>query len=483
MKSTSTRLIQSCGLITTLILLSGCKPGYTAKHQRTDKPNIILILADDAGYADFGFMGSQDIQTPNLDLLASDGTVFTDAHVTASVCSPSRAGLLTGTYQQRFGHECNLEPNQLGAFDTSQVTIAEYLSTKGYHTSIFGKWHLGEALHQHPLSNGFDYFWGFLAGGRSYFPNENQDRIGNSRAILENHSPTQFEGYLTDAIGDQAASYIDVHSKDVNPFFMYISFNAPHTPMHAKKEVLEKFDGNHERPVYAAMMWSMDEAIGKVISRLKANDIYDNTLIFFLSDNGGAHNNGSSVRPFKGWKGNQYEGGTRVPFITTWKKKLPSGKKIDGLTSSLDVYATVASILDNKASAELEGVDLIPYITGKKNSSPHEELYWRKDEMATIRMGNFKYITLFDSISVLYDLEKDQLEIHNLITENGELADSLKIALDHWQDQLISPLWIEPHRWNLVTRRIYQDLMHNNEPTIKEPSDLKREDLGQKERF
>lgn len=438
------------------------------------KPNIILILADDAGYADFGFMGSLDILSPNLDQLAADGVIFTDAHVTASVCSPSRAGILAGRYQQRFGHECNLEPNQGGAFDSSQVTIAEFLSDQGYNTSIFGKWHLGEKPHQHPLENGFDYFWGFLAGSRSYFPNDIQDKEGNNHAILENHTPTNFDGYLTDVIGQKAVEYIEKSKSDTNPFFMYLSFNAPHTPMHAKDDVVKKFGSDHQRPVYAAMIWSMDEAVGRVVETLKSQGKYENTLIFFLSDNGGAHNNGSSVGALKGWKGNQYEGGTRVPFVVTWKKQIESGRKFAGLTSSLDIYGTVASLWNYKGyeGHMLDGVDLLPFLNLQAKGDPHETLYWRKDEMASIRVNDYKYITLQDSLSVMYDLKNDIAENTNIQSKYQEVADNLHKSLMDWEQTLENPLWLEPDQWNLVTRIIYQDLMNNQPANIKEPADM-----------
>jgi arylsulfatase A-like enzyme len=462
------------------IVTSGCSDkidsGNNSNEKENKNPNVIIILADDAGYADFGFMGSQDIKTPNLDQLAKEGTIFTDAHVTASVCSPSRAGILTGKYQQRFGHECNLEPNQTTAFDSAQVTIAEFLKSKNYNTSIFGKWHLGEASHQHPQKNGFDYFWGFLAGGRSYFPSESQDSAGKSSAIQENGQWGKLQGYLTDEIGIKASDYIQRTAKEDNPFFMYLSFNAPHTPMHAKAEVIEMFGADHERPVYAAMLWSMDEAVGKVISTLKEQGIYDNTLIFFLSDNGGAHNNNSSVAPFKGWKGNQFEGGTRIPFTVTWNGTLPAKKQFSGLSSSLDIYKTIASFWEVQPT--LDGSDLIPFLVGDKTGSPHDKLFWRKDEMATIRSKNYKYITLRDSISVMYDLKKDKEELVDIQKEYPKIVDAMEFDLNLWQQELKSPLWKEPESWNMVTRRIYSDLMKNESINVREPSDLRQVDTA-----
>ncbi|WP_258104195.1 sulfatase-like hydrolase/transferase [Marinoscillum sp. MHG1-6] len=462
------------GLVVASLVFIACSKGNTSKSRGDSRPNIIIILADDAGYADFGFMGSKDILTPNLDALAKDGVIFTDAHVSASVCSPSRAGLLTGRYQQRFGHECNLEPGITNAFDSVQVTVAEYLKLQGYQTSIFGKWHLGEAAHQHPLSNGFDYFWGFLAGGRSYFPDAKDDEPGNIKAILENYTPVKFDDYLTDAIGNQAAGYIEDQARNADPFFMYLAFNAPHTPMHAKAEVIRSFGEAHARPVYAAMLWSMDEAIGKVINQMKNSGIYDNTLIFFLSDNGGAHNNNSSVAPLKGWKGNQYEGGTRVPFLVIWKAEVEGGRKFDGLTSSLDIYGTIAVVAGKEPTTDnkLDGVNILPYLNGDREGNPHDILYWRKDEMSTIRNQNMKYITSEDSLEVMYDLDQNLGETDDLSSMYPDMKDSLKAMLSKWESGLPQPYWKEAEDWNEVTRIIYRDLMSNTPPTVKNPKDL-----------
>ena len=432
-----------------------------------DRPNIIIILADDAGYADFGFMGSEDIQTPQIDKLASDGIVFTDAHVSASVCSPSRAGLLTGRYQQRFGHECNLEPDQGGAFDSRQVTIAEALKEQGYRTGIIGKWHLGTAVHQHPLNNGFDYFWGFLSGSRSYFNrSDNLDTPTNS-TIMQNWKHTNFEGYLTDKFGERSVEFVGSETGGARPFFLYLSFNAPHTPMEAKKDILQLFKG-HPRQTLAAMMWSMDQAVGMLVNKLKTMGVYDNTLIFFLSDNGGAHNNDSSVVPLKGWKGNQFEGGIRVPFVMTWKREIDPSRTSKRLISSLDIYKTsaVAAGVSKGKLKRLDGIDLFDPIAS------HKWLFWRKDQMAALRFGEFKLISLKDERSVLYDLEDSLSENIDIGKDNISLKRRLERQLKKWEGELVEPLWLEPEDWNLVTERIYKDLMNNREVKVKSPSDL-----------
>ncbi|MCG8648351.1 MAG: sulfatase-like hydrolase/transferase, partial [Pirellulales bacterium] len=282
----------------------------------SSRPDILVILVDDAGYNDFGFMGSPDIATPQLDRLAAMGTVLTDAHVTAAVCSPSRAGLLTGRYQQRFGHEGNVPSDDQG-LDPAEDLIGDVLRTVGYRTIAIGKWHVGNRTMHHPNTRGFDEFWGFLEGARSYFPDPSVDYPGNHRSIQHNRRQMDFEGYLTDVLTDRALAYMDESGE--RPWFIYLSYNAVHTPMEAKAEDLERFAG-HPRQKLAAMTWSLDQNVGRILDHLEANDRLDQTLIFFLSDNGGAgmHNNQSRNGPLKGWKGNKFEGGHRVPFIVSW---------------------------------------------------------------------------------------------------------------------------------------------------------------------
>jgi len=448
---------------------------FACTKKEDARPNIILILADDAGYADFGFMGSRDLQTPNLDRLAGGGVVFKQNYVSASVCSPSRAGLLTGRYQQRFGHECNLEPEQPLAFDTSQVTIAEALKKQGYKTAIFGKWHLGDYEKQHPLNNGFDHFWGFISGSRHYFMDNNHDKKGSLSAILDDRTQVSFDGYLTDVLGEKAADFVDRQPSE-NPFFMYLAFNAPHTPMDAKEEVVEQFKGKTDRPVYAAMVWSMDQAIGKLIGKLKEKGIYDNTLIFFLSDNGGAHNNNSSVGALKGWKGNEFEGGIRVPMIVSWPSRLRGGGTYSGISSSLDIYMTsIRAAGESKESYGADGKDLMPYLqSGDYAVNVHDTLFWRKDQMAAARMGDYKLIRLTGNKTVLYNIRNDLSEIEDISAVDRTRMEKLDNQLITWEKKLVNPIWTEPADWNKVTYMIYEDLMNNRPVRAKSPSDLKK---------
>ena len=455
-----------------LILIFGCISILLSCSSKTDsKPNVIIILADDAGYSDFGFMGSDEIKTPNLDQLALDGVTFNNAYVSASVCSPSRAGLLTGMYQQRFGHECNLDSDVNNSFDPNQITIAEALKTEGYSTGLIGKWHLGDKKQNHPLNNGFDYFWGFISGARNYFYDPNEVNRNSIRNVVENYSQTNFDGYLTDVLGDKAISFIDKNYQSNNPFFLFLSFNAPHTPMHAKKEVLEKFKDN-PRKVYASMMWSMDEAIGNVIESLKENKQYDNTIIYFLSDNGAAMSNDASPFPFKGWKGNQYEGGIKTPMIMTWKNKIKSNTQFDGFISALDIFKTSLEVsnVNKDLMIKADGKNIMNNLNN--NIITNENLFWRKDKMATVRSGNYKLIRLNDTSTVLYNIENNYFEDIDLKMKELYVHDSLLNMLSKWEMSLIEPNWIENKNWNVVTEMIYQDLMANRDIRAVSPRDI-----------
>ena len=455
-----------------LILALGCFSLLVSCSTETDsKPNIIIILADDAGYSDFGFMGSDEIKTPNLDQLAFDGVTFNNAYVSASVCSPSRAGLLTGMYQQRFGHECNLDSDVNNSFDPNQITIAEALKTEGYNTGLIGKWHLGDKTQNHPLKNGFDYFWGFISGARNYFYDPNEEFRNSIRNVVENYTQTKFDGYLTDVLGDKAIGFINKNHQSNNPFFLFLSFNAPHTPMHAKDDVLEKFKDN-PRQVYASMMWSMDEAIGNVVEALKENDQYDNTIIYFLSDNGAAMSNDASPFPFKGWKGNQYEGGIKTPMIMTWKNKIKSNTQFDGFISALDIFKTSleASSVNKEYMINADGKNIINFLND--NNIKNENLFWRKDKMATVRSGDYKLIRLNDTSTVLYNIKKNYFEDFDLKINESQVHDSLLKLLSSWENTLIDPNWIENKNWNIVTEMIYEDLMTNRDIRALSPKDL-----------
>ena len=441
-------------------------------NQETQKPNVIVILVDDAGYVDFGFMGSEDLDTPSIDSLAKSGVVFTDAHVSATVCAPSRAGIITGKYQQRFGFEANHtgdeQSGDIGLPD-DVLTMADVFKKNNYKTIAIGKWHLGESISDHPNNRGFDEFFGFLAGGRSYFPMKNPSR---THELQQNGKRVEFKGYLTDVLGDRSVSFVE-ENKD-QPFFMYLAYNAVHTPMEAKQEHLAKYK-QHPRQRLAAMTWSLDENIGKLRNTLKALNILDNTLIFFLSDNGGATTNQANNGVLKGWKGNKFEGGQRVPFVLSWPKQIKANQRFDGLTSSLDIFATslAAANIIKEDSLMLDGVDLLSYLKGKREGNPHEALYWRKLEESAARIGDFKLIRLKDYGNVLYNLSKDKSESNNLFDQEHVTAKVLLDSLTQWETGLIPPLWQEEQAWMEVTYHIHQRLMEDKMVLYTSPLEMK----------
>lgn len=455
-------------LLIVLLVNTGFK-----KDTIVSRPNIIVMLIDDAGYADFGFMGNKDLLTPNLDKLAAQSVRFTDAHVTASVCSPSRAGLLTGKYQQRFGYECN-EGDGYTGMDTTQTILPKLLQKQGYSTAAFGKWHLGFAPDQHPLQKGFQYYYGFLAGGRSYFYQPDKDDLpGAKNALLENHQQVPFDGYLTDVLGQKAVDYIRQNRE--HPFFMYWAPNAVHTPMEASKTDMEKFAG-HPRQKLAAMTYSLDRAIGNIINELKQQGLFENTLIFFLSDNGGAHNNQSSNYPLKGFKGNKYEGGHRVPFLVSWPKQIKGGKDFTGLTSSLDIFPTAleAAGIKGGVGTGLDGVSLLSYLNAGKPGSPHRQLVWRKDMAAAVRFNQYKLMRVKGLGERLYDLNKDPGETRDLHLEKPEIFSALKQQLVSWEKDKMKPIWTEGAVWDTITLMIHDDLMKNRKVRVRNPDELKK---------
>ena len=430
--------------IATCLLLSSCLWGAALGKA----PNVLIVLADDLGWADLGYQGSTDIKTPNLDRLASQSVRFTDGHVTASVCSPSRAGLLTGRYQQRFGHEANTPPSDQG-MALGQVTMADALKKLGYRTGIIGKWHLGNADRFYPNQRGFDYFYGLREGSRSYFYNpEREDKPTSNKRIEQNGQTVSFDGYLTDVLGRQAARFIAEDSE--RPFFLFLSFTAPHGPMHATEDDLRRFAeiADKKRRTYAAMVWAMDRAIGRVLEQLEQSGRADDTLLWFLSDNGGATNNGSVNLPLAGHKGIKFEGGIRVPFLLRWPKRFGEGRVYDRMVSSMDIFATsLAAAGGDVRTADLDGENLVPYLTGEKSGNPHQELYWHKLWFSAMRDGAWKLIYVKDYGYALYDLSTDPNETSNRAGQDPRRVDSMKQRLNAWKAEMESPRWDEAIRW------------------------------------
>jgi arylsulfatase A-like enzyme len=419
------------------------------------QPNVLILLSDDQGYADLGVQGSKDIPTPNIDRLAHQGLRCTQGYVSSAMCSPSRAGLLTGRSQSRFGHDINWEPdwpvdpNDQRGLPLAEKTMADHLKAAGYRTGIVGKWHLGEAAPFHPNRRGFDDFFGFIGGGHNYFCGDYRDQPP------QNHYNTPLErngeyqpvtpGYLTAVLGDEAAAFI--HRNKEKPWLLYAAFNAPHTPMQATPELLErvKHIADERRRTYAAMVVGMDDAVGTILKQLQQDGLEECTLIFFLSDNGGPpEDNASSNGPLRGRKGQMWEGGIRVPFIAKWKGVLPAGKTYDRPVSSLDILPTAlaAAGASSVASQPLDGVDLMPYFTGKKSGDPHARLFWRiaERDIWAVRSGDHKLVQQFGKRG-LYDLSSDVGESKNQYDQLPDVRDRLQKAHDEWSAALPKPLW------------------------------------------
>lgn len=415
-----------------------------------EKPNILLIVGDDMGYADVGFHGCKDIPTPNLDALAASGVNFTNGYVSGPYCSPTRAGLLTGRYQNRFGHEFN--PSGANGLPVSESTLADHLKTAGYATGVVGKWHLGNTPAMHPQKRGFDEFFGFLGGAHSYF---------KSALILRGTKPVTEMDYTTDAFGREAVSFIDRHKSE--PWFLYLAFNAVHTPMEATDERLAKFPNitDPKRRTYAAMMLAMDEAIGKIRQTLTTTGLEKDTLVCFISDNGGPTMHGVTVNasintPLRGSKRTTLEGGIRVPFIVSWPGHVKPGV-YEKPVIQLDLHATALAAAGVTAKPEwkLEGVNLLSYLSGEDSTAPHDSLFWRFGDQMAIRSGDFKLVR-YDlnaetptsggrlqrtSPFKLYNLREDIGESKDLAATQPEKVKELQTAWDHWNAGNIAPKW------------------------------------------
>ena len=451
-------------LLTSIVvaLVVGVPPGEKPKvAAQAERPNIVIIVADDMGYADIGVHGATDIQTPAIDSIAQDGIRFTDAYVSGPYCGPTRAGLLTGRYPQRFGHEYNLNPaaHQDYGLPLTETTIANRLKAAGYRTALFGKWHLGYADRFHPLERGFDEFFGFLAGGHTYF-----ERGGPNNPLLDGRKPvSEAPPYLTDALADRAVDFIKRHRSQ--PFFLYLAFNAVHTPMHATDKYLKRFVqiADERRRTYAAMLSAMDDGIGRTFSALRDERLDANTLVFFFSDNGGptivGGINGSRNTPLRGSKAQTFEGGIRVPFMMQWPARLPRGRTATSPVIQLDVLPTVLAAVGIPVEAkwQLDGVNLLPHVTGKVKAPPHDTLYWRLGGMMAIRKGDWKLVKMSDNATQadpsvlndlsgveLYNLKDDIGETKNLAVSHADKVKELSQAWQRWNKELARPGWPPP---------------------------------------
>ncbi len=418
--------------------------GVAAAEER--KPNVIVFLSDDVGYGEYGFQGNKEIPTPHIDSIARDGVRFTAGYVSGPYCSPTRAGLLTGRYQTRFGHEWNEGPATEGGREfglpVEEKTIADRMKSLGYATCAVGKWHLGRGPNFIATARGFDEFYGTV-GNTPFFNPPNFIDTRKSPEV----TPVKDESfYTTDAYGERAVDWIGRH-KD-QPFFLYLPFNAQHTPLQATQKYLDRFTGieDEKRRTFAAMMSAMDDAVGRVLAKVREIGQEENTLIFFLCDNGGptpvtTSNNG----PLRGVKATTLEGGVRVPFCVQWKGRIPAGKTYDQPIIQLDILPTAVAAAGGSVDAawKLDGVDLMPYLTGKKDGAPHDALYWRFGEQWAIRKGDWKLVASRPDGKEpkLFNLKDDIGEAKDLTAANPDKAKELQAAWTAWNSELKPPLW------------------------------------------
>lgn len=458
-----------------------------ASAEQSRHPNIVILLADDLGYGELGCQGNPEIPTPHIDSIAANGVRFTAGYVAGPNCSPSRAGLLTGRIPTRFGYEFN----PIGASNErpghglppSEITIAESLQDAGYTTGIFGKWHQGGAATYHPFRHGFDEFFGFTHEGHYFVPppydgvttmlrrktlpgggqgrwvgkrdliysthmGGNEPDYDANNPILRGGQPVEETEYLTDALTREAVDFIQRH--DDKPFFLYLAYNAVHSPLQGANSYMERFahlEDIHRR-IFAAMLANLDDSVGEVLEQLRVSGVEKDTLIFFLSDNGGPTRElTSSNLPLRGEKGQMYEGAIRVPFMMQWKREIPAGKIYDKPVSSLDIFATSVAASSAMLPKQVEGKNLVPYVTGQQDGTPHSTMYWRQGGRTALRHGDWKILRMGKRSKVgdakweLYDLSSDLSEERNL-AESKPLI--LRDLIERWEtmdQEMVDPLF------------------------------------------
>lgn len=434
--------------LTALLLAS---PGVFSATEapKPARPNIVLILTDDLGYGDIGMHGCKDIPTPNIDKLATGGIRFTDAYAAGSFCTPTRAALMSGRYQQRFGNE-DLT-NVTGPLPKAVVTLPQRLQAAGYVTGMVGKWHLGEAAGFRPNDRGFDEFFGFLGGGHIYLPAENA-KGEYAAPILRNGEPVKETRYLTDAFGEEAVAFLARQKKD-KPFFLYLAFNAVHTPVQATDKYLQRFASIEDRTrrTYAAMLSAVDDAVGVVVAKLAETGQLDRTLIFFTSDNGGPTTrnavNGSRNTPLRGSKCETFEGGIRVPLLVQWPGVLKPGAVYRQPIITMDLTATALALADAKVEG-VEGVNLLPFLSGEKTGAPNDALFWRcrtRSNNYAVRQGDWKFVHSTEGDAnpgpkqkpardLLFNLAEDIGEQHDLAAKHPDKLAALKKLYQEWSD-------------------------------------------------
>lgn len=463
-----------------LVGLTGCMGGPPGSGRAPvagtaaleHRPNVIVIMADDLGYADIGAYGIKRIPTPNIDRIGNEGVKFTDGYSTAPVCSPSRAATQTGRYQQRFGFEFNNGPAVRDAeeglgIDVGEITLGQALKTNGYHTGLIGKWHLGSQAQFHPTNRGYDEFVGLLSGATSYIDPKQPGVItyvgtkggeggnaagrnqytqiveGPTRAVVDN-----YREYLTEYFGRRGAEYVSRNAKSANPYFLYMAFTAPHDPLMVTRKYYDRFPHiktEHHR-IYAAMVSALDDAVGQVLNAVDRSGERDNTIIYFISDNGCAayYEGMCACEPLRGGKLTHYEGGVRIPYLMRWPAQVKSPQVYRQVVSTLDIFPTVVAAAGGQLPSDrvYDGVNITPYLLGAKQGSPHAALMWRRKPLVSIRQGDWKmWKELNGKYTLLFNLKEDLNETTNLASKHPEKVKELDAALAQWSKDLQDPRW------------------------------------------
>ncbi|MFO1200546.1 MAG: sulfatase-like hydrolase/transferase [Burkholderiaceae bacterium] len=437
------------------------------------RPNVVVFVADDLGYADVSTYREGRIPTPNIDRIGREGAVFTQGYASAPICSPSRAGLMTGRHQQRFGFEYNTgpparDPGERRGLDPRELTLADALRAAGYRTGAFGKWHLGYSSEFYPLNRGFDEFWGFLGGQTNHIRPDAPEAVngaepasafvagnlarpattvGPGNAVIAGPQRTRVplgDGLLTEQITEQALAFIERNR--ARPFFLYVAHHAPHTPLQVTRKYFDRFPAirNRTQRVYAGMVSALDDGVGAVLDRLQSLGLARDTIVVFVSDNGCAAYvpDLCSAEPLSGGKLTYLEGGVRIPFLVRWPARIRPGTTHASPVSTLDVFPTVAAAagVGLPRDRAYDGVDLLAQLAAGPRGG-RAPLFWRTDPIRAMRDGDYKYVQDLNGAQFLYRLPDDPRETRNLAAgEAGRVAE-MRARYGQWEADKVAPRW------------------------------------------
>lgn len=444
-----------------------------AAESPSGKPNMIVILVDDLGYGDLGCTGSRQVMTPSIDRLAKEGVFCSRGYVTAPMCAPSRMGLLTGKFPKRFGITTNPNsqidylPESHYGLPLKEKMIPEYLKPFGYRSAVFGKWHLGHTEGFRPERRGFDRWWGFLGGSRSYFPVEKEEEGLNPSLIVSNFTDKTGIAYLTDDITDRAVEFLQESKKDKKPFFMFVSYNAPHGPNEAKPEDIARFKNvqGRDRRIYCAMVYAMDKGVGRILDALKKDGLDRNTIVVFLSDNGGAPEAPSCNAPFRGAKRQHFEGGVRVPFIIKYPadKRLLPGSVCRYPVSAVDLLPALLKANGAQVPEKLDGKDILELVGSKKPPAPRT-FFWCTDYTSAVMDGDLKYLLIPDRAPQLYSVTNDLQEQKDLFFTRRRDAAALAKKLGIYLTTTPACRYPDSVKWSAKLLREHDDSRPDEQP-------------------